>query len=48
MELDTYKKAELVIKALTLFGALIAAIWAYHPYTDTKEKGSILSSGMQS
>ena len=38
MELDTYKKAELVIKALTLFGALITAIWAYHTYTDTKEK----------
>ena len=38
MEFDPYKTVELVLKGLTLIGAVVAAIWAYHTYTDTKEK----------
>ncbi|GGO80900.1 hypothetical protein GCM10011348_18660 [Marinobacterium nitratireducens] len=38
MKSDPYKTMDLSIKGLTLVGALIAAIWAYHTYTDTKEK----------
>ena len=38
--MDTNKKNiwELVLKGLTFCGLVIAAIWAYHTYTDTKEK----------
>jgi hypothetical protein len=35
---DPYKFWELVLKGLTLVGAVIAACWAYHTYSDTKEK----------
>ena len=38
MQSDAYKVLELALKGLTLIGAIIAAIWAYHTYTDTKEK----------
>lgn len=38
MDCENYKIAELVLKGLTLIGAVFAAIWAYHTYTDTKEK----------
>jgi hypothetical protein len=38
MEIDPYKLWELVIKSLTMIGAIVAAVWAYHTYTDTKEK----------
>jgi hypothetical protein len=34
----TYKTWDLILKSLTLAGAVIAAFWAYHTYTDTKEK----------
>ena len=35
---DPYKKWEIALKTLTLLGAVVAAVWAYHTYTDTKEK----------
>jgi len=38
MESDPYKLWDLVIKGLTLVGVVVAAVWAYHTYTDTKEK----------
>ena len=38
MESDSYKVWELALKALTILGAITAAVWAYHTYTDTKEK----------
>lgn len=38
MESEAYKVWELALKGLTLLGAIVAAVWAYHTYTDTKEK----------
>ena len=38
MEHDAYKTLDLVIKGLALLGAVVGALWAYHTYTDTKEK----------
>jgi hypothetical protein len=35
---DVYKNWELVLKGLTIIAAVVAAIWAYHTYGDTKEK----------
>ena len=38
MEPDCYKIWELSLKTLTFLGLVVAACWAFHKYTDTKEK----------
>lgn len=38
METDAYRVSELAVKGVTLIGAIVAAVWGYHTYTDTKEK----------
>ena len=38
MAMDRYKTWELTLKTLVLLGGLVAAVWAYFTYTDTKEK----------
>jgi hypothetical protein len=35
---EAFRLSETIIKALTLAGAVFAAVWAYHKYNDTKEK----------
>jgi hypothetical protein len=38
MNSTTYSLWDIILKALTLVGTLVAAAWAVHTYADTKEK----------
>jgi hypothetical protein len=33
-----YRMSDVVLRSLTIIGVVIAALWAYHTYSDTKEK----------
>ncbi len=33
-----YEKWELIIKAFSVFALIVAGVWAFHRYSDTKEK----------
>jgi hypothetical protein len=38
MDENLYRVYDVALKSLTIIGVIVAALWAYHTYTDTKEK----------
>ncbi|WP_433766346.1 hypothetical protein [Pseudomonas putida] len=38
MDESLFRICDVVLKSFTIVGVVVAALWAYHTYTDTKEK----------